>query len=53
VPLANVEQVVGRNLVVTSGELLREFPDHVVVADDRESGEVYIPLQCSIGEGSG
>jgi len=51
VPLENVEQAVGRNLAVAaSGELLREFPDHVVVAYDRESRKVYIPSQCSIGE---
>jgi len=39
--------------VAACRELLREFPDHVVVAYDRESRKVYIPSQRSIGEGSG
>jgi len=40
-PLAHIEQAVGRNLaVVACRELMREFPDHVVVAYDRESVKV-------------
>jgi len=39
--------------VAANRELLREFPDHVVVAYDRESKEVYIPPQRSISESCG
>jgi len=53
-PLAHIEQAIGRNLAMAAcRELLREFPDHVVVAYDRESRKFYIPSQRSIGEGSG
>jgi len=53
-PLVHIEQAVGRNFAVAAyGELLREFPDHVVVAYDGESRKAFVPLQRIINEGSG
>ena len=39
-------------MVAACGELLREFPDHIVVAYDGETGKAYVPSQRGISEGS-
>jgi len=52
-PLAHIEQAVGRNFAVAAcRELLREFPDHIVVAYDGETRKAYVPSQRNVSEGS-